>query len=1189
VFSVAKIRMAGLAVLAAAAILPAAAGVPSCAATATNVPIRSFQDAQKVDVVCLRVNDNNGNALPWSQIEAVPQNECAQVPPNVTGSTLPNHLYALVTQTTRGQLAAVDLTAGNIVDEDKTTPGTNFIPVGANPTDVAVGPDARLTFVSSADPKAPALYSIANTRVLGDSTGQSPPPPLRLSDLVACRLPQAPMALTMASAPAADAGVAEGGAGDAADAGPSSYSVVVLLRDSVSGTSAKVVTIDPTPMAAAWAGAQGGGLPPGAGQLPACSVLGAMELSPSLPASWVPGPTWPDGVPYADAGNVTPGVAGCASDAGIMSGEAGTSEPPDAEAGGAAEDGAGDDGGPSSDASADDAAGSPDAGEDRAGDDGGGEDGSLADGAVALASAPMGNPHPMAMVARDDLPIVYVSDSVLPVVHVIDLSNPSSPTELPPLLATSALQPTRRVSVSGLAISPPTRDYKRYLYAIDASDGSLMVYDVSEPRPAAPASPMRRPHAELNPFASPDRLSFSAPVATLAFVKNDWPVLPSKAANGSSASLQVAYTGVLCNPNPNANPTDGGAPADLGAYYRADQAMTIQNQGIVQNFPDRLRGVFAFVTLTNGNMVAIDVDDWDAPCRRPDPMEISPGDAGLARGVWAGMTGVLDLPEPEPGDAADLDPFHAPTTYQGTGASAVTQEAFFPVSAPNRMRSSVLLRDDQSNGNHIPNLPSTPQLFDMNNTPASGSGRSVMLPTPLAAGFVDPTYIQNPTAADPSTYTTNAPGLESAAGQAVALRDAGASSGFLPGSSAVTPGVRLAFDDPTVHADQDWTVTYEGALPAATGLVANMASTPGGAAYSSVTLTAMGASLCERGIEDWSIGQSRARRVVAEMQCHGLPPPKVDLSRWTSDYIEITDDLLPSNDTYWSIASAAMPDAGGVVDDCWSVHTAGSSKTLSDAPGFPSTGQSPRAQDRYIACQQQFGSATDADTHLARDFPIVNAFDDHLVIGRFGFSSSSPVERTASRVVVGPDPSNADFLKLATCCFHRQIGFKVRTGGEWVAVGQSGLLHKVVVDKPTNACVLSTDPRKALLNARAFDVPWSDPGDCKTPTLAAPFDRDSPLAMRNPFFSFVMWAGCGPPVQAEDHTLSTRDLTWRFSTRGGFSPLTVSLAGTTGAQVIPESMRFISSLGQLAVVDGAQQGLMLIDLHTVAFAHNPYF
>ena len=36
-------------------------------------------------------------------------------------------------------------------------------------------------------------------------------------------------------------------------------------------------------------------------------------------------------------------------------------------------------------------------------------------------------------------------------------------------------------------------------------------------------------------------------------------------------------------------------------------------------------------------------------------------------------------------------------------------------------------------------------------------------------------------------------------------------------------------------------------------------------------------------------------------------------------------------------------------------------------------------------------------------------------------------------------------------------------------------------------------------------------------------------------------------------------------------------------------MRFIESLGQIAVVDGASQGLVLIDLAGVTIARAPYF
>ena len=87
--------------------------------------------------------------------------------------------------------------------------------------------------------------------------------------------------------------------------------------------------------------------------------------------------------------------------------------------------------------------------------------------------------------------------------------------------------------------------------------------------------------------------------------------------------------------------------------------------------------------------------------------------------------------------------------------------------------------------------------------------------------------------------------------------------------------------------------------------------------------------------------------------------------------------------------------------------------------------------------------------------------------------------------------------------------------------------------------------------------------------------------MRNPAFSFIVWA-------AQDKSVPPRDVQWKFTTRGQFSPLVVNIASTTTA-VAPQSMRFIDSLGQLALVDGSSQGLVLIDLNTVTLAHTPFF
>src|SRR5262245_18460635 len=125
-------------------------GTSSCAQTPVNVPVRTFERAQKMDVVCLRVRDDSGAMLPSDQFAPVAQAKCAPVPPNANGDLLPYHLFALVTQTTRGEIAVVDLTRGVVVDVDHSTPGINFPPVGQIPTDVAVDPNGRLTYVSTA-------------------------------------------------------------------------------------------------------------------------------------------------------------------------------------------------------------------------------------------------------------------------------------------------------------------------------------------------------------------------------------------------------------------------------------------------------------------------------------------------------------------------------------------------------------------------------------------------------------------------------------------------------------------------------------------------------------------------------------------------------------------------------------------------------------------------------------------------------------------------------------------------------------------------------------------------------------------------------------------------------------------------------------------------------------------------------
>ncbi|MCL2451009.1 MAG: hypothetical protein FWD17_18855, partial [Polyangiaceae bacterium] len=591
-----------------------------CQSTPTPIPLRTFDRPQKVAAVCLGVN--NADGTPVGIPAPNPLGACPPVPFNVDGHPFMNHMYALVTQQTRGELAVVDLTAGYIIDEDRSTPGINFIPVGANPSDVVVSPDfdPTTTFVSSRDPNSFAVYAIDNTRLLGDALTQAAP--LTLRDLRVCSLPQPPLSLGILTFPPSTSGADAGGA-----PGLPAYAVTAVLQQ-WAGSPAQVVTIDPRPLLSEMtAGIQQ--LDPGS--VAPCRLLGATTLAgaSAVPQGWSTGASWPDGVPYADAGaaSSTPSLGpACSMGPG--------------------------DGGPQPAFSQ-----SFDAGPFIPGQT---------------------TPEPSSIAVRDDVPVAYVADGALPLVHVLDYSAAGVPVETGQLFATRVQSPNVPVSVGALALSPATSDHRRFLYAVDGNDGSLMVFDVTNPvPPSPPETPLLRPHPELTPLQPVDRITFAAPVAAVTFATHDWPLIPP-----SSPGDSVALTGLLCNPNPNAfdggtTPVDGG----LGAYYRADHITVIQPQSIdVNTFTTRLRGVFAFVALSNGNLETVDVDDWDAPCRRPDPMtEASLSDGG-GLGVGFGQTGDLALPQP---DLGDLDPYHAPFTEVPTnGTTGVSEEAFFPVSAP---------------------------------------------------------------------------------------------------------------------------------------------------------------------------------------------------------------------------------------------------------------------------------------------------------------------------------------------------------------------------------------------------------------------------------------------------------------------------------------------------------------------------
>ncbi len=349
------------------------------------------------------------------------------------------------------------------------------------------------------------------------------------------------------------------------------------------------------------------------------------------------------------------------------------------------------------------------------------------------------------------------------------------------------------------------------------------------------------------------------------------------------------------------------------------------------------------------------------------------------------------------------------------------------MSAPNRVRSSVLLRNDPTSGNHLPQVVQPPLLTDLNGTPVATSGKAgaaqpLILPTALESGFIDPTIVANPSEPDPRLRTL-IPGT--------------ADAGTTPDPpSSPPPGVRLAFDDPTVQQSQDWTVTYEGALPSSSGIVANIESTTPEAtsgAYSTLTFSTQGADICGLGVEDWALGQDRANAALCAMDPALVSKTEATLPQWTADYIEITDDILLQGDPYWGLPNNL----------CWPTEAA------------PNIGDSDPnvSNERYDLCQATFGApGSNPDLSINRDAPILEAYKGSPSRSAGCAPHEGQIETTQNRTIDPGGPNNPPFLQLMTCCFHRQAAFKVRTGGEWVAVGQQslGLLHHVVPAQPTD-------------------------------------------------------------------------------------------------------------------------------------------
>jgi len=959
-----------------------AVALGGCSQTPVTQPLRSLERSGAVSFVCVGP-DGQGRDI----------NDC---PDYAAGA---NRLLALVTQTLRGEIAVVDLTAGNVVDVDPSTPGFSFLPVGSNPASIVSTPGGVATFVGVAEAGKQGIYALPSS-CLGPPHRKSDGGYEQVRDLTswpACKLPSAPGSMAILVDPPKDddgnpampprewasCGApytdGAGAVGQAVAATRSECAADLALETNPPGRRKLAVALPKLGEIDIIDAQQLLDRPPGS--FGACPVERRIHPEVDLPASDIKQPLPPD---LQKAGCTQPEL---------------NYGPP--------------------------------------------------------SQSYLTRPAGFAVSGKK----LYVADEGAPVVHVFDVSDPCNASEQPPLLPESFDSPGRVVTTSRVAVSPLTTDNKRFAYAIDEMEGSVMIFDVSPG--SADRTPIVRPGSPWLPFEAPDRLAFSSPARDITFALRDVPI--------PDPETGVAQIGEQCNPDPS-------IPADsVAAGYRTSSDLT---RGAS---PRKLRGVFGFVMLASGQIAVIDEDDFDARCRRP---------------VGANHSSTPDFR----GCAGDPQSIDSYQTGSGSNATpTVSDEASCNVVERHRTRSANFVLEDSTTGVRAPALRSYPRLHTpQGSVPPEGVPPRLLGvdfgPSAPAQVFVGQTYMtrgdaKNPLDIDPAT--------------------------------AENDSLVLPFNEPRAYAaKEDFTLTFQGPI---------MGDRNSGVlALTSPDFTDPGAFFCDRGVEDYDATKAYAKNTL------GMSQNLDSFALHHADYVQLESAVPDGSDSYWK--TAAAKECGG-------------------------------AANGHYNCVGAFGTP-DVPT-VARDLTIRAAYTDHLVV----------------------EPRGGVTMGTIRCCLPSEQKYTIRGGDQWVLVGsKSGFRHHMTTASD-GRCVADCNPRRALLRGRAFEIVTqaqadkckkkNAPSDC--PMLgcvvdSVPVQPDNACVFSSLSARFAVYRGDAP---------SGRDMSFGWSTTGGFSPLVADLTSQTSS-VLPLSMVFVPQIGQLAVADGAAEGLALVSLDSVAVSHLYY-
>lgn len=866
-----------------------AGAVTSCAPQPIIGSVRSLQGSNAVSFVCL------GNPTDASPLRTV--DDCTHL--SDAGRTINDfgvgvggeggqgghtqgtdylgevpHLYALVTQTVRGEVAIVDLTAGSagVLDHDPSTPGNNFLPIGSVPTAIVSTPGGTASFVATAEVSRPALYALPTKAIRPcsvDSTKCNEAAPT-ISSWPACVLPAPPGAMALVVDPAVAGKVRKSCNATTYD-DPGTDSPVGNI-DLEGGGRQKIVVALPTLGELAVIDAQTL-LESKPGSTDGCIIERVIPLEADVPVEPIPPKPPASACVYPETPVPGPVVTYVPQPSGL----------------------------------------------------------SEADGKL------------------------YVGDLAAPLIHVIDTSDPCDAVELPPLLPTSAADPTRVVVTSQVSVTPRlTPDFKRYLYAIDVNDKSVMAFDVSD------GSLSRSPitiNGELNPLQDADRIRFAAAPQTLQMVVRDFP---------KGGPSKVAPFGTRCNPDPNETPCSDASEACQGVQYRTSTDFTV-GAG-----PLTLRGTFALVGLSTGQLAVIDVDDYDAACRGPI-------DQSAALGC-------------DPNSLA-------------SGLVTVDEQSC-NVFLPNTPRAGNYLISNDTTGRHLPGITTYALLYDKNAT------------------LVE---------VKPDTARMHAPTGDKLAVNGVLLTP-GTDGLIVDDNGQSQNALRVNLEDPRVHlSDQDWTVTFEGALPGfntQAGALQLLDQVGGGTRQ----LVDESSLFCGHGVQSMAA-------VREELVAKGATGDVDAQARALADRLTITNPLADATNSYWKSAACTFQECSGTFGDD-TTPTPGRDIVISEAYEDHLLLEPPAAPDTLVKCC--FPTTVSYQVRPGNQWVVAGAiqgFSHHViadpVTGHCRSSCDPRLERLDGRVRVTTDPQapqkylGPEFSFYVTGTGRRDDQFRFTTEGSF--------------------------------------------------------------------------------------------------------------------------------------------------------------